>query len=188
MMTEATIPQGYLRVTEVLEPFSKLHLLDPKVVKNAAERGSRVHEFCTMYALNLLVVDIDDDCKNYVESFIEWYDSAVEKLLYKPTRINSSKYRLSGEFDMIVQLKGDDKATLVDIKTPINESPSWQLQTAAYRMLVGDHSDICHAIDRRGVIKLPKDGSQAKWIEYNQHEMDEFLYLSALQLFRHFNG
>jgi hypothetical protein len=181
-----TIPEGYLRVTDVLKPYSNFDHIDPKILAKAADRGSRAHRFCELYALNLLLCEPDDDCKNYLESFKEWFDTSVTKLLMNEKRINSEKYRLSGKFDMLVILKGDTKATILDLKTPAQTVPEWQLQTAAYRMLVQD--ELCVEVDRRVILKLPKEGGKAKTVEYTEHDKDEKRYLNALELYRFFHG
>jgi hypothetical protein len=186
-LLETDIPFGYLRVTEILQPFSKLHLLDAKIVANAADRGTRVHKFCTLYALNMLIIDVDDDCKGYVDSYKRWHDSMVAKVFMASKRINNACYRISGEFDLVVQLKDSEKSVLIDLKTPASSSPSWQLQTAAYKMLI-ELDDASWEIDRRIALQLPKDGSQAKVIEYTNHENDEEKYLKALELYRFFYG
>ena len=180
------IPNGYLRVTQVLEPFSKLHLIDKEVVQRAADRGTRVHKFCTLYALNLLVTDVDHDCKPYFESFKTWFDNMVSKVLLAPFRINSAKYRLSGEFDLVVTLKGECKAVLLDLKTPASESPSWALQTAAYSMLLRDEAK--SVVERRAALRLCKMGLAAAFVEYTDHDGDEKKYLNALELYRYFYG
>ena len=181
------IPEGYLRVTQALSPFSNLHKIDPKVLENAADRGRRVHLYCEMHAKNLFVSDYDEDCKVYVEAFKLWYDHNVEKLVYSEKRINSARHMLSGAFDMMVILKGDTGPSLIDIKTPAASSLSWPLQLGAYRMLIREEMDV--SIDRRIVLKLPKLGKPiAKVYEFTEHEKDENLYLKALDLYRYFNS
>ncbi len=180
------IPTGYNRVTEILEFYTNFSGIDPLTLANAADRGSRVHKYCEMYALNLFLSDIDEDCKNYFNSFKEWYDSFVVKLLYNELRINSEKYLLTGKFDLIVQLKGDpeDCLTLIDIKTPASSSLTWPLQMAAYSMLLREEKKVL--VSRRIVLMLPKHGEKAKIIEYQDHDLHEKLYISALTLFRFF--
>ena len=178
------IPEGYLRVTEVLNPFSKLHEIDPQVLANAADRGRRAHKWCTLHALNMLFGEVDADCKEYVESWKTWFDAYVGKVLMPPKRINSPHYRISGEFDLFVKMKGEEGTTLLDIKTPANVSASWQLQTAAYKMLLED--ELGEIVDRRIVVMLPKFGGKARIIEHLEHDLDEKKYLNALELYRHF--
>lgn len=182
---EDIIPKGYLRVTEVLKPYSTLTEIDPHTLANAADRGTRVHAYCESYALGLFVAEVDDDCKNYFEVFKEWFDEMVVKVLYTEKRLNSPTYRISGAFDMIAVLKGDRLPTLVDIKTPLTPSLSWQLQTAAYSLLVKELLDM--HISRRICLMLPKHRDDVKIVEYTDHEKDQELYLKALELYRFFN-
>lgn len=186
MDTRDQIPPGYISVTEVLQPYSKLHMLDPNVVARAADRGSRAHKWCTMYALHLLFTDVDEDCKGYVEAFKPWCDNYLDKIILEPVRINSPEHRLSGEFDLFAKLKGSDSTVLIDIKTPASESPSWQLQTAGYKLLLEEEKGVM--VDRRLILQLPKHGGKVKVIEHCEHEKDEALFLNALKLWRHFNG
>ena len=183
---EPEIPEGYLRVTEVLTPFSTLGGIDPTILANAADRGSRVHAYCESHALGLFVADVDDDCKNYFEVFKVWFDDMVEKVLFTEERLNSHIYRISGAFDMIAILKGDSRPTLVDIKTPASPSTSWQLQTAAYQLLAKEVLGI--DVERRICLMLPKYKDMVKVVEYADHKRDQELYLKALELYRFFRG
>ena len=84
-------------------------------------------------------------------------------------------------------MKGDpdDCLTLVDIKTPATASLTWNLQTAAYVMLLREIENI--HIQRRIALMLPKQGGQAKIVEFTNQPREEKLYLSALELYRYFN-
>lgn len=180
------IPAGYLRVTEVLSPFSPIIGLDKEMVAKAADRGTRVHHYCESHALGLFVEDIDEDCKNYVMAFKEWFDEMVVDIIHTEIRLNSPSYRISGAFDLLCVLKGDEHPTLIDYKTPQAESPTWALQTAAYQLLCLESLNI--VVPRRIVLQLPKNEGRAKVIEYKDHGRDQDLYLKALELYRYFKG
>lgn len=181
------IPQGFLRVTEVLQPFANFTHIDPLTLANAADRGERVHAYCEAYSLGLFLNDIDDDCKNYVEVFKRWFDETVEEVIATEKRLNSPFYRISGKFDMVAKLKGaPNELVLIDIKTPATPSCSWTLQTAAYRILLREQMNL--DISRRICLLLPKVGDSVKIAEYTDHERDERLYLACLELYRFFNN
>lgn len=183
------IPAGYARVTEILKPYSGLDGIDDRVLARAADRGTRVHDFCELYARNLLIEEPDEDCKVYVEAFKEWFDNTVDDVVLIEERLNSPTYRISGKFDLLVKFKGDDALTIVDIKTPQSASKTWNLQTAAYRILLREVKGI--EAERRGCLMLPNDSPtkrDAKFVEFTKHDMDEQLYLYALQLYRFFQG
>jgi len=183
---DVSIPQGYLRVTEVLNPYSTLGNINPTTVAHAADRGTRVHAFCESYALGLFVEDVDEDCKNYFMVFKEWFDAMVKDVIHTEVRCNSPSYKISGAFDMIAILKGDSEPTLIDIKTPASPSLSWQLQTAAYQLLALECLEI--DVQRRICLMLPKVGDGVRIVEYQDHSNDQRLYLQALELFRFFNS
>lgn len=177
---EDKIPEGYSRVTEILKPYVSFEGIPPEVLKKAADRGTRVHRYCELYNRNLLIERIDEDCKPYVESYIQWRDSMVEEVWHNELRVSCPKIRVSGKFDMIVTIKGDSTETLIDIKTPMQTSCSWQIQTAAYRYLVRMSEGI--ELNRRACLMLDRNGNLPKLVEYTEHERDERMFLNAVEL------
>lgn len=164
---------NYTRVTDVLYPFSGLHKIDPEVVKNAANRGTRVHKLC-----DLLIKDpsqggyYDLEVAGYMMSFEKWYIG--KKFSAKPERFFCDEYMLTGECDAIYQ-EGDD-LVLVDFKTPQKESLTWQLQLSAYSYLARkDGIRIAHI----EVVQLMKTGKEAKVYRYKE-EWEEYLKLYGL--------
>jgi hypothetical protein len=154
------------------------------VLENAAERGRRVHKYCELYSQNLLIEKVDDECKPYVDSFIYWFEAVVEELLVSEIRLSCPKYLVSGKLDMVVTIKGDTTLTLVDFKTPQQASCSWQLQTAAYRYLLRAVEGV--NIQRRISLILDREGKMPRRKEYFDHEMDERLFLHAVELYHFF--
>lgn len=188
MNSRDCIPAGYVSVTEILKPYTKLDKIDPVVLANAADRGTRVHKWCTMHALSLLFTDVDPDCRGYVEAFKRWYDQYVDKMILEPTRLYCHQDRLTGEFDLYVKLKGSDSSVLIDIKTPATVSPTWQIQTAGYLYLLEKNIDKYPVhVDRRLILQLPKDGSAAKIHEHTNGISDLNVFKNALSVYRYFN-
>jgi hypothetical protein len=151
---------------------------------NAADRGTRVHKFCEIHALGLFLSEVDQDCKPYVEAFQRWFDEMVTELVVAEQRINHPEYQISGKYDLLVKLKGDELPTIIDIKTPLTTSNTWALQTAAYKILTVDC--LGTIVGRRAVLMLPRDNAEARFLEYTDHERDERLFLQALSLYRFF--
>jgi len=187
------IPDGYLRVTTVLSPFVSFDHIRPDVLANAADRGTRVHKFCEAYtkarmlhAHNFVIDTADDDCKPYLSSFVAWYESVVDCVIYNELRLNCPKIKVSGQFDLLCRLKGDDSLVIIDFKTPQQSAISWQLQTAAYRYLL--RSVKGEEATRRISLILDKEGGMPKVCEYTDHDKDEKLFLNALELYRFFHA
>lgn len=187
---EDQIPEGYVRVTEVLKPFTPFERMEPdsnfaKNVKAAADRGQRVHELCEAYATGLFVEECDADCRGYFEAFRAWFDEMVGEVIMAEKRINSGPYRLSGAIDLVCILKGDSTPSIVDIKTPASPSKTWQLQTAAYALLL-EQAGV--SVTRRLCLMLPRAGGNVEIKEYDEHPADRSLFLHCLKLYRFFNG
>ena len=175
------IPEGYARVTEILSPYNDFTQIDHDVLARAADRGSRVHAYCEAYALGLFLPELDADCKPYVESFIDWFDAMVELVIHAEIRLNCPIMKISGQCDLIVQLKGDTHVSIIDIKTPATASKSWRLQTAAYQLLAKRSLDL--DCTRRACLMLPKSGRSSALIEFDNHQKDQDLFLNAVELF-----
>jgi hypothetical protein len=192
---EDNILPGYARVTEILAPWNNFSAIDPDVLANAADRGTRVHKYCEEYAKLWLMhaadfvepSAIEADCRPYVQSYIAWFNDMVQEVHHQETRLYSEQYRICGKPDQVVRLKGDEPAhlTLLEIKTPQIAKPSWALQTAAYDYLI--ESNGLRPVARRIALILDKNGGPARVIEYSQKERDIRLFIAACELHRFFN-
>lgn len=180
------IPDGYVRVTELLSPYSGLQGIDPIVLQKAADRGQRVHNYCELYAQSLLIDQPDAECQGYVESFKRWFDSTVDKVISLEQRLYHHGYKVTGKYDMIVLFKGSPSPVLVDIKTPANVGKTWGLQTAAYQWMHDTDFTNGFFIMRRGCLMVDKHGKNAAFKEYG-NENDREIFLSILKTYRYFN-
>lgn len=178
------IPTGYIRVTEPLSLLKTFDHIDPAVLKVAADRGTRVHSYCEMYMKNLFIPCVDEDCKPYFDSFVDWYSSCMSNPLFVEERFNCPDYNISGQVDIIGTINGDNELSIIDIKTPQSVSPTWALQTAAYQFIVNKETQL--GIKRRMCLMLCKFGKKAKIIEYDNYAEDERLYFNLLELYKHF--
>src|SRR5882672_2822428 len=120
-MTEdkTEIRATYPRVSDIIGKQTRddMQGINIDVLVNAAMRGTRVHEYCTSIVKGLWIPDIEEQYVGYVEEFKKWHNEYVEKVLYTNTRLYDDSERFSGEFDMIVKLKGSDQIALIDLKT-----------------------------------------------------------------------
>lgn len=178
------IPENYIRVTEPLQMLKSYDHIDPEVLANAADRGTRVHTYCEYHVKNIYTPVIDHDCAGYVKCFIEWFDKNVEHILLCEDRLNCDELQLTGQIDLVVVLKGEDFSTVLDIKTPASESSTWKLQTAAYKYLVEKAG--FEEVKSRRCLMLDRYAKPAKVFEYLDHENDLRLYLNTLELYRLF--
>jgi Holliday junction resolvase-like predicted endonuclease len=159
--------KDYLRVTQVLSPFSGLSKVNPIVLSKAGERGSKVHEICTAVMDEIGIFPFGNTYDGYIESFKKWMDG--KKFIDRPSRFYCDKYMITGEIDAIYQDKED--LVLIDIKTSSKENKTWPLQGSAYAYLCRQNG---YNISRIEFIQLSKMGNEAKIYSYKEN-FDMFL-------------
>jgi hypothetical protein len=173
----------YHRVTEVLKRFAEYDCIPEFILDKAANRGDRIHAYCEKYVRGNDLSEIDPDCYPYVRAFCDWFDDAVEEVLFCERRLYSKMSNFTGRIDLVVKLYGDESYTVVDIKTTVDTHRTWHLQTAAYRLLcLENHFEV----DRRLILQLKKIGSYTVH-EHKQYIRDTELFLNALSLHNFFS-
>lgn len=177
---------GYTRVTEVLSPYNDFSKVPPQTLANKQRIGTLTHDFCEAYVLDLLIEPVPDEIKNYFDCFTHWFDFTVDKVINAEERLYSDEWYITGKYDALVQLKGSSEIVLLDYKTCLATSKTWQLQTAAYGILLLEDRNL--QIDRRCALKLDGKGASAKLIEYTDHERDRAMFLNVLRTHRFFNS
>lgn len=167
----------YIRVTDVLSPFSGLDKIDKDVLQNAANRGTRVHKACEAIIEGLGEWNVDDEIFGYVESFKKWW-SEGHKVLSMEQRFFCSELMITGQVDLIIEKP--EGAIILDIKTPVKPSKTWPLQGSAYA-----HMARKAGYDIKGIhfLQLNKHGMEPKIHVYD----DQFeLFKKCLDVFNHF--
>jgi hypothetical protein len=179
-------------VTTVLSPFTDWDKIKRIIGENglayAADRGTRAHAACTAYALGFPVVGLQDDCRGFLDSFRQWFDAYVERVLFAEKRLHCKTYYFHGKADLCVQLI-DGRVVIVDLKTPVLESPTWRSQVAAYKHLANIHLEsIGEPLRVSGAmaLQIKRDGKTAKARRYDDTATDFDNFLHALVAFRAF--
>lgn len=171
----------YLTVTQILSPFSGLQDIQSDVLKNAADRGTVVHKICDAIAYDFPMDNewIDELIQQYsrntehfekekvlvlsmVESFQKWIEG--KKMFTKVPRFFDDELMITGECDFIYKDKSE-LLTLVDLKTPVNESKTWLLQGSAYSYLAKKAG---HEVQCIQFIKLDRKGKSPKSFFYQE--------------------
>lgn len=167
----------YIRVTEILYPFSGLSKIDEAVLANAANRGTKVHSICEGIIEGLGEWGVDAETKGYVDSFKKWWSPAY-KVLAMEKRFFDDELGITGQADLI--LENEWGATLLDIKTPLKPSKTWSLQGSAYAHMARKAG---FQISKIQFLQLKKDGSDPQIHEYD----DQFeLFKKTLDVFNYF--
>lgn len=168
--------EDYMRVTEILFPFSGLSVVDQNVLKRASERGSQVHLLCDAIIQDMGICDIDEKLVGYIESFKNWMPDKM--FAQKPARFYCNKHMITGEIDGLYA--NETGYTLFDIKTPLKESKTWRLQGSAYSYLAKKAGYNITAIE---FVKLSKYGDQPMTYHY---EEDFTTFIKCIDLYKYF--
>jgi hypothetical protein len=169
--------ENYIRVTQVLYPFSGLDKIDAAVVAHAADRGTRVHKICEGIMQGLGELGVDDETWGYVESFKKWWELGHEVVMMEQ-RFWDDELSLTGQVDLI--LKTPEGLVIVDLKTSSKPSKTWAAQGSAYGYLAKKAG---HDIRTIIFIHLNKHGKAPKFYEY---PVDDSFFLAILRTYNYF--
>lgn len=164
------IKPGYTRISSVSSAFAGYASIDPAVLRNAADRGERVHRIIYNIMSDLPVPDEmymykEQDLKPYLESWSQYFSPYLgSKIVLQEERIDDSNKMLTGEPDLIVEHNG--KNILMDWKCSYATGKHWKLQASGYDYLAGIEGIIISEIY---FIRLDKNGKppEVKKIEPN---------------------
>lgn len=177
---------NYLRVTEIIKPFSGVEFVNEQILQAAADRGTRTHDYIEAYLCGFETDIVDEDVCGYLKSFkIFWED---HKHLYnagirhKEMRLNCDKIHVTGQIDFIVEI--NDRTYLLDWKTSSKFQKSWYLQGAAYRYLAEQNGFA--NVDNVLFVKLNKDGSKPSLYKSEEHEKNLEIFFKCLDLYKFF--
>ncbi len=128
---------NYPRVSEIIskQNADELRSIPLEVLANACTRGTKVHSYCTAWVMNLWVDEIEEEYQPYLNAFKSWAEINLDECQHVAKRLYDDQKRFTGEFDMIVKMKGSGKIILLDIKTSYNKSKAWPVQLSAYAHL-----------------------------------------------------
>jgi hypothetical protein len=177
MTLEEKSRENYVRVTEVLYPYSGLDKIDADVLAHAAERGTKVHKICESIVSGLGEHGIDDETWGYVESFKKWWEKGVDVVMMEK-RFWDDELKLTGQVDFIINTP--EGLAIVDIKTSSRPSKTWAAQGCAYAYLARKAN---HDIRKIFFLHLNKHGKEPKLHEY---PVDPSFFLAIFRTYQHF--
>lgn len=163
----------YLRVSEVCSLFNNYSHIDPAVLQNAADRGTRVHKTCAGIIKGLGEWGVDDQTENYVKSFKNYWEGLFDDYIAVEDRLYCDKYKLTGQPDLIKQMSVG--LAIVDWKTPIKPSPAWEYQASGYYYLAKQNG---YQIKTVLFVMLSKYGYEAEVLVY---PADDSAFLKLLE-------
>lgn len=169
--------EEYTRVTDALKFLSGLSKVPEQVLKNASERGTRVHLIC-----DALMEGIDttkeetSDIQGYIDGFNTW--QIGKKFVSKPSRFFCDEHKITGEIDGLYE--NETGLTLFDFKTSSKPGKTWPLQGSAYSYLAKQYGLNITKIE---FVHLFKNGKEPKSYFYEENFSK---YLFCLEIHREF--
>jgi len=142
--------KDYFRVTEALSAIhTGLNEFRERGGEHAefviAEKGfygTQVHSLCDAYNKSRIakapMPEIEEDklfpdaIKTY-HRYIEWVKKNVVRIMKSELTVYNDEYRYWGHLDQVMLMKGDGLPSVIDLKTPLQASPTWDPQIEAYR-------------------------------------------------------
>jgi hypothetical protein len=176
-VTDKKPRENYIRVTNVLYPFSGLDKIPSDIVAHAAERGTKVHKICEGIISGLGELGVDDETAPYVESFKKWWEKGHE-VVGMEKRFWNDELMLTGQVDLILQT--DEGLAIVDFKTSSKPSKTWPIQGCAYAFLAKNAG---YDIKKIFFLHLSKVGKEPKIYEY---PVDDSFFLNTYRIWGHF--
>ena len=175
-----------ISVTQALSPWQDFSQVRPDVLEAACQKGSQVHAIIASILKGLWVPEIPGSCQPYIDSFNLWLPVVDEVVMVEETLIDKA-HGYKGTPDAILKIKGDEGYLLIDWKSPVTQSLTWEVQVSAYRKLAQlAYPEL--TINRVGVLQLSPKGRPAKFRDYTGPMEQRFsIFLNVLSAYRFFN-
>jgi hypothetical protein len=162
-------------VTEVLDIAGLVDwsMVPPGVLEEAAERGTRVHEWLQLIDEGWLdpMTEPDEDVRGFTSAYLRFKDeTGFAPELIEHTVLNET-YAYAGMLDRTGKLNGE--RVLIDLKTVRQVAATTALQTAGYAACLGE-------LHRRFALQLWPDGNY-RLVPYTDRN-DTHDFLAAVRL------
>jgi len=181
--------KNYLRVTEILKPFTGVEFVPEFILQPAAERGTAVHKMVEGKLKGFEPVDVPENLLGYMQSFDhffgEWEDKFEDGNLDIEKRLYNDKYEITGMIDCV--LKINDRIHIIDWKTSSSVYHHWDVQLSAYSLLyLLELGELNNENIIPLIVKLDKNGKPPKILEVSNIEENIDIFLKCLDLYRYF--
>jgi hypothetical protein len=159
-----TIKSGYTRVSDILSQWDKFGHIDPAMLSNKADIGTRVHQAIDAHHKGIYM-PLQPSDEGYFNSYLEWEKQVKFTIVKNEERYYCPTMLITGQVDLIAQFPCEDKPILIDYKTSASSSKEmWSLQAAFYHRLCEING--ISLGDRMIFLQLDKRGSQPTVHEY----------------------
>lgn len=164
---------------EAMDSGKLAHEFIEKLVKKLIETPLSKDKYQELYESLLAELPKDDKAVNSIGAFMKWMGEHEVRWLASELVLASPTYTFAGTIDAVAMIDG--VMTLVDFKTSNQISDDYNLQLAAYYILLDENlADEEPRPTQRLILRIPKTGKdfEAKVVESDlKFEIDTFLHL-----------
>lgn len=130
--------------------------IPPVVLQRAAERGTAVHE---AIAGVITPEQLPSQWHGYLKAARRWEEVNLAKYAWHEERFFNHEIGITGQLDAL--MVRPTRLVLIDWKTPVVYSPSWDIQMNAYMKLLEWNG--C-SVEEAWVVQLSKNGTYTQTI------------------------
>lgn len=174
------------RVTDILSYYTGYERIPKRILKHAAERGTKVHEYCASILTDSYwgISEGDEECLPYIESFLKVSKKIRPQLIEE--RFYDNQNRFTGQID-IYHRTDIAEGVLIDLKTS-QPQKHHVLQLAAYSELLDQTYTYPHS--HGAIIYLDKTGEKPKVLMYSKPTLKYAfeIFLNAYECYKYFTG
>ena len=116
-------------------------------------------------------------------AYIELLHSEIESIQEVEFTVHSMEQGYAGTLDLLATFRGDDRPSIIDLKTSNSVSLDWPLQLSAYSRAYEEMTGISPL--KRAVIRIPKKGECVPELYvYENNVEDDAAWLNILSYWR----
>lgn len=181
------IKEGFLRVSDVISPFTGVEFVNPDLLIPAAERGVAIHSYIESYFKIGDAFVFEDNLRPYYEAFEDFWKRHSHQFgdeckVITEQRLYCEKLQITGAVDAIVVTPS--KTYVFDWKTSSRPQKHWALQGSAYRYLLEQNGYT--NVENPTFVRLQKTG-KFSLTQYSHHEAQLDIFMKCLELYRWFD-
>ena len=181
------IKEGYLRTTEIIQPFTGIEFIPDYILQSAGNFGTQCHYhiqnllsgFETPVENDLMVGCLNSFSRFWKDSMHEFVDGKItlEKRLYDDVNM------ISGAVDCIIET--ESKTYVFDWKTSkAMHTKTFRLQGACYRYLleINGYKNVCNPT----FVQLHRCGKEPSLFTSENYDEDLERFFNCLDLYKYF--
>lgn len=180
------IKKYYIRVTEMLKPWTSFGNIPQEIIDAKSEIGTNVHEAINMHVLGLPVPNLTEREQKYFDSYLKWEEKEEPTFIHTEERYYDDDKMVTGQIDAVVNFPGRTQGRILDFKTSSKASLlHWHIQLGWYHLLCLKNG--LKVDETACMLQLKDNGSAAKIHNFIIDTEITEICLSLHKVYNYFN-